>query len=254
MGLFKALGGGFQSINSIVEGARKKRDAKKFIAEATARQRNWEQIDLVNNAAMINVSGEANRRALEEINLKGAQGFEQAADAGVRGIGMIGKIQQNINIATGVETDKLSEKQFGVDVMAAREQSNIQNIQFQDKIRQQTRTDQMLERGQALRSQGSAEVGAAVSQFGGAIGQTIPGVAAFSDALSQPLTEGGIGGADSRNIFKAFLAGSQSGNIQPQGERQLSASEIAVNNSSKLPSLATPPYFNQFTQIRNQFR
>ncbi len=177
MGLFKALAGGYQSINSIVEGARKKRDAKKFIAEATARQRNWEQIDLVNNAAMINVSGEANRRALEEINLKGAQAFEQASDAGVRSIGMIGKIQQNINTALGLETDKLAERQFGVDVMASREQSQIQNIQFQDKIRQQTRTDQMLERGQALRSQGSAEVGAAVSQLGGAMDQTVQAVA-----------------------------------------------------------------------------
>ncbi|KKL06939.1 hypothetical protein LCGC14_2591030 [marine sediment metagenome] len=114
MGLFKALGGGFQSINSIVEGARKKRDAKKFIAEATARQRNWEQIDLVNNAAMINVSGEANRRALENINLSAAQGLDLAADAGVRGIGMISKIQQNVNVELSKKFIKISTKKINL--------------------------------------------------------------------------------------------------------------------------------------------
>ena len=235
MGLFKALGGGFQSINSIVEGARKKRDAKKFIAEATARQRNWEQIDLVNNAAMINVSGEANRRALENINLGAAQGFEQAADAGVRGIGMIGKIQQNINVATGVETDKLSERQFGVDVMAAREQLQIQNIQFQDKIRQQTRTDQMLERGQALRSQGSAEVGAAVSQFGGAIGQTAQGVIGGLAGMKTAQEAGQSG-------FGGFITGStNTTGINPDG------------TTANIPPLANTP-FNPFTFMRDQFR
>ena len=55
--MFSIVGDTFQGITSIAESAKKKRDARKFIAQAEARARNAEQQDFVNNAAQIKVDG-----------------------------------------------------------------------------------------------------------------------------------------------------------------------------------------------------
>ena len=222
MGLFKALGGAYQGINSIAEGARKKRDGKKFIAMAEAAQRNLERQDLVNNSAQIKVNSEGTSQALENINLNATQAFSQASDAGIRGIGMIGKIQQNVNQATQVETQRLADKEFAVQQAKAAEQSQIRSMEENRYNQDQARTDQMLERGQALRSQGSAETGAGVSQTGGAIDE---GVQAAGKALAAVATGGTSGFLDAAtsspdisnsgytNAFASFRANRQQVNI-----------------------------------------
>lgn len=202
--MFKTIGNLYQGVNSIVEASRKKKDGKKFIAQAQQRQRNFERNDLVNNAAQIQVNGDASDRAIENMNLNAAQSFDQAADAGIRGVGMIGKIQQNLNSAAAQETDRLAKEQAQVNIMKAQEQSKIQDQTIDRENREEARTDQMLERGQALRSQGAAETGAGASQIGGAVDSGIAAATGFGKILN-------AGGT----IGSALTAGAQGSGITP---------------------------------------
>ena len=192
MALFKALGNTFQGVNSIVEGVKKRRDGKKFIAMSEAADRNFEQQDLINNAANIKVSGEGTRQALENINLNASQAFSDAANAGIRGVGMIGKIQQNVNQAVQVQAQKLEDREFGVQQQKAAEQSRIQGIQENRDIAERTRIDSELERGQALRSQGAAEIGQGASITGGGIDNTLSGAAKAVGSGGLSLFSGGV--------------------------------------------------------------
>lgn len=236
--MFKALGNQYQAINSIAEGAQKKRDARKYIALAEARARNAEQKDYTNQSAMIKVSGAATDKALENINLGASQAFSQASDAGIRGIGMMGKILQNVNDATQQQAERMADKEFAVQQAKAAEQSNLDAQKNAEISAQESRTDSMRERGEALRSQGSAEIGQGASQLGGAI-----------DA---GLKEGA-------KVVKGFATGGPMGAISAFSEDDGSKSLAEMNapQGGGIPSNANtsfnPNFFKNFQQTRQQY-
>ena len=229
--MFKTIGNAFQGINSIAEGARKKRDGRKLIALAEAAERNFEQMDFVNNAGQIKVSGEATQKALENINLNASQAFSQAADAGIRGIGMIGKIQQNVNNAAQAEADRLAEREFAVQKARAAEQSQIQAEQQRISENNRNRSDAQLERGQALRSQGSAEIGQGASQVGGSLDKGLSGgkgkladFAKLGGTIAGTAVGGPIGGQIGGQIGETIAGG---GATQVEGSSQKTIPSIA---------------------------
>jgi len=233
--MFKAVGNIFQGVNSIAEGARKKRDGRKFIKMAEARARNAEQMDFTNHAGQVKVSGRAQENALESINLNATEAFSQASDAGIRGIGMIGKIQQNVNTAIRDQENRLAEKEFAVQQARASEESRLQGQKNVEIQRQEGRTDSMLERGQALRSQGSAEVGQGASQTGGAV-----------DA---GLKEG-------FKVVGKALKGDFAGAIEAIGQEDDSKSLAEMNapQTSETPSNANTPFNQQGMLSAFKFR
>lgn len=237
--MFKAIGNMYQGVNSIAEGAQKKRDARKYIALAEARARNAEQKDYTNNSAMIKVSGAATDKALENINLGATQAFSQASDAGIRGIGMIGKILQNVNDATQQQAQRMADQEFAVQQQKAQEQANLNAEKNQDIRADESKTDSMRERGEALRSQGSAEMGQGASQLGGAIDAGIKEGAAMATGFS--------GG------------GGMSGAISAKGSNDTSQSLAEMNapQGGNIPSNANTPwnknFFNNFQQTRQKF-
>lgn len=231
MSLFKGIGNAFQGINSIAEGVRKRRDGKKFIAMSEAVTRNAEQQDFINNAAQVKVSGEGTRQNLENINLNASQAFSQAADAGIRGVGMIGKIQQNVNQASQVETQRLADREFAVQQAKAAENSQIQAEKQRIFENKQNKADQQLERGQALRSQGSAEIGQGASATGGAIDSSIEKLAPIAGAL--------IGGPAGAAVGSALTKGGQAATGGPPLVNPLDQSG---RNQVPIPSLANTQF------------
>ena len=233
--MFKAVGNIFQGVNSIAEGARKKRDARKLIKMAEARARNAEQQDFVNQSAMIKVGSRASERALENINLGATQAFEQASDAGIRGIGMMGKILQNVNDATAQETARQEEKEFQVQQLKAQEAQQEEAERQRIFENEQARTDAMMERGQALRSQGSAEIGQGASLAGGGIDAGIQAGLGFAKA-------GGF-----KNLGKALSVATKGGG--PDSTRKfvnpINAPVAGVQTPTQTPSLANRPFSPQ---------
>lgn len=117
---------------------------------------------------------------------------DNAAAAGIRGLGMINQIQQNTQGALATEGAKLSAKQSVIDVSAAHKQGDITDKLDNRNRLAENRTDQMLERGQALRSQSAAEIGAGASVVGKAMDQ------GFKDVMSAA-KGGSISGDDGSN-------------------------------------------------------
>lgn len=234
--MFSIIGDTFQGITSIAESAKKKRDARKFIAQAEARARNAEQQDFVNNAAQIKVDSRGTDRALENINLNAATAAQQASNAGIRGIGMIGKIQQNVNDAIAAESSRLAEKQFQVDQMAAQEAERQEFEQQRIFERQEDRTDAMLERGQALRSQAAAELGQGAAQVGGALGEG----AEFLASAIPALATGGLSGAFQAGT--AALRTAQGSGQEPGSQSDPGAVFRNMQGTTNIPSLANRPF------------
>jgi len=131
---------------------------------------------------------------------------------------MINQIQQNTNNALANESAKLSAKQGAIDVAAANQQTRIDDKLDSRNRLAEMRTDQMLERGQALRSQGSAEIGAGAAVMGKAMDQGFNDVmsakgggSVSGDGGSNELSAGGTGGAQQQNIASAPSGASGSG-------------------------------------------
>ena len=172
--LGKVFGRGIQSVSGIAESIRKKKDAKELMSKAKLMQKNHVETDIsTNHLAQLKVNDEGTRLALENINQSAQAAIDNASSAGIRGMGMIGKIQQNTNQAIAQQAAGLSEKQSQIDVAAAKEQANIDlrvDARSQAKL---SRADAMLERGQAMRSQAAAEFGTATKNLGSAVDEFI---------------------------------------------------------------------------------
>jgi hypothetical protein len=210
----KAIGGVIQGVGGLKEAKAKRRDGKEFIAKAEQKQRNFERVDSsINHLAQVKISGEAEKLAADNIMAQQAALAGNAASAGIRGMGMINQIQQNTNSALASEAAKLSAKEDSLNFAKAQEQSRMTDRQIQLDNQEQNRIDSMLERGQALRSQGAAEAGNAAANIGGAIDQGVKDVGAF-----------GAGGGFASG---GFFNGLNSVNTQ----------------ASNAPGTATNPYF-----------
>ena len=186
--LGKAVTGAFESF-------KKMKDAKALMSKAKLMQKNFEETDIsVNHLANMKASDEGTKLAIEAIQQSAASAVDSATEGGIRGMGMIGKIQQNTNQASAQVAAGLSEKQSNINVAAAQEQSNIDqrvDVRNQKKL---TRSDQMLERGQALRSQASAERGESIEAGGAAIGSLTKSLADKDKEDEEGGSLGSLGG------------------------------------------------------------
>ena len=155
---------------------------------------------------MVKADDAGAKLATDQIQRTSADMASNAAAAGIRGIGMINQIQQNTNNATGAAAADLSAKQASIDVAAAGASERIDDKLDSRNVAGQARTDQMLERGQALRSQGSAEIGAGAAVMGKAMDQ------GFKDVMSAK-SGGQVSGDGGSNELSA--GGAQGGGAAP---------------------------------------
>lgn len=195
----KAIGGTIGGAVGIDEAIKKRKDGKKFIAQANAKQRAFEEASTSSNSfGMIKASTAAYDLATENIQLSEAAALDTAAGAGIRGIGMINQINRNTNAALASEAAKLAEKQSQIDVAkAGQEERNVTRALSQSNLKQE-RIDSMLERGQALRSQGSGELSQNIQNIGETVDQ------GFKDAASF-ISGGGFSGLGFGKTAKSTL-------------------------------------------------
>jgi hypothetical protein len=173
----KQVGALGKAVNGAFESFKKKKDAKALMSKAKLMQKNFQETDIsVNHLANMKASDQGTKLAIESIQQSAASAVDAATEGGIRGMGMIGKIQQNTNQSAAGVAAGLSDKQSQIDVAAAQEQSNIdQRVNSRNQMKL-SRADSMLERGQAMRSQASAELGESIESGATAAGKIVGGI------------------------------------------------------------------------------
>ena len=206
----RAIGGIIQGAGNLKEAKAKRRDGKELIARAKQKQKNFERTDdTVNHLSFVKADDSGARLASDNIKISAADSVAAARGGGIRSMGLVSRIQQSTNDALAEQAARLSEKQSSIDFAAAKEEARMTDRAIAQDNLEQERIDSMLERGQALRSQGAAEAGRAALNLGGTLDGGIRDGASFFQA-------GGF-----RNFGRAF----------------------GTATTPDIPSTATQPYF-----------